>query len=62
MFQLKNTPGLCAWCGSEDIEYKNLNPIFDGDFIKFKFICNNCGKKSIEVFHLEFHKIEVEID
>ena len=65
--QLKNenfkiTPGLCAWCSSEDIYYPSFNPVFDEDFVKFKFICNKCGKKSIEIFHIEFHKIEADIE
>jgi hypothetical protein len=62
MISFKDLPGICAWCGSEDIEYINFDPIFDHDFIKFRLICNKCRKKSIEIFHFEFYKTEVEID
>ena len=62
MSPFKDIPGICAWCGSEDIEYEKLNPVFDGDFIKFKILCKMCGKKSSEIFCLEFYKTEVEID
>lgn len=60
--KFKIVPGLCAWCNSEDIFYPNFTPIFDEDFVKFKFICNKCGKKSIEIFHMEFYKIEADIE
>ena len=62
MSSYKNYPGFCAWCGSEDIEYEHHNTIFNGDFVKFKLICNECGKRSTEIFHLEFHKTETELE
>jgi len=55
-------PGVCAWCSSEDIEYEEQGPIFDEKFVKFKFKCNKCDYKSIEIFHLEFCKTELDID
>jgi len=62
MSSFKKYPGICAWCDSEDISYNHLNPFFSGEFIKFKLICNECGKKSVEVFHMEFFETETEID
>lgn len=62
MSQFKDIPGICAWCGSEDIDYEDINPAFDGDFIKFRLFCKKCGKKSTEIFHLEFHKTETHPD
>ncbi len=62
MIHFKEIPGVCAWCSSEEIDYQDHSPIFDEEFVKFKFICKKCGKRSIELFLLEFSKTENEID
>ncbi len=62
MIYFKDIPGVCAWCSSEEIDYQGHYPIFDGDFVKFNFICKKCGRGSIELFQLEFVGTKNEID
>ena len=62
MIKFKDIQVFCVWCSSEDIDYQGHSPIFDGEFVKFKFICNICKKESIELFLIEFFKTEAKTD
>lgn len=44
--------GLCPFCGSENIEYGNID--LRDDFLDYPCKCNNCNKEFIEGYHLEF--------
>ena len=50
----KDKKSRCAWCDSKDIEYERNYQIYDGELIKFKILCNLCGRSSHEIYYLEF--------
>ena len=48
---MRNEPGVCAVCGSEDIEYGHLvdtEPIY----VYYPITCNACGAKSEERYEM----------
>ena len=54
--------GECAKCGSENIEYEDLE--FNGDTMGNIFVCTDCGSRGIEWYNLDYigtvHEIKGE--
>ena len=45
--------GICPDCGSDDLTYDE-NPVTYTDSIEYYYQCNNCGKKGVELYNLDF--------
>ena len=48
----------CPYCGGTDIDY-DYNGIY-GDTMTWFFECENCGKRSMEVYDIQFKYTEGE--
>ena len=52
--------GRCAKCGSDDVNYGNMEP--DGESLYYEMDCNQCGAWMHEWYKLEFDGIDVMIE
>jgi hypothetical protein len=52
-----NKQGRCGNCNSENIEYGAS--IYEGDYIWFKYDCDDCGSKGKEYYNLKFDMNEI---
>jgi hypothetical protein len=50
----------CPNCGSNDLAYNGSD--FDGEFVTYPYVCNQCDIEGAEYFSLKFegHNIEIE--
>jgi len=58
-YPIENLSNVCPYCKKEGtFEYDHDSWKLDGDFLNIPAICSNCGKKSIEVYHIQFEQTE----
>lgn len=56
MIKITEEIGTCPFCGSENNVYGDNE--LDGDWYTFELICNDCGKKSKEMYWLDYERTE----
>ena len=55
-----NKAGVCACCGSTDIEY--TDDFIDGDELTYLFVCYGCGGAGSETYKLKLIGTNLIID
>lgn len=52
MSNVPNEPGICRVCGSNDIDYGDMD--IDGDSVAYDWTCEECNSDGIEYYSLTF--------
>lgn len=57
MKKIPNEPGICRVCGSNDIDYGEMN--VDGESVGYDWTCQQCNSEGKEWYSLAFYSNDV---